>query len=61
MSSKSKLSAIPVPTIDASRLLPGVLALLLGAFIVFGVGFAHSSTIHDATHDGRHALSFPCH
>ncbi|WP_448206322.1 CbtB domain-containing protein [Azospirillum sp. sgz302134] len=36
-------------------------AMLLGAFILFGVGFAQPQTIHDAAHDGRHSFAFPCH
>lgn len=41
--------------------LPAVLAILLGAFLVYGVGFASPMTIHNAAHDGRHAFAFPCH
>ncbi|HBT44250.1 MAG TPA: cobalt transporter, partial [Rhodospirillaceae bacterium] len=37
------------------------LALMFGAFLVFGTGFAHPQTIHNAAHDTRHAFSFPCH
>lgn len=36
-------------------------ALLLGLFLIYGVGFAHPSTIHNAAHDARHAFAFPCH
>ncbi len=61
MSSKSRLSTIQTSTLDASRLAPAVFALVFGAFIILGVGFAQSSTIHNAAHDGRHALAFPCH
>jgi cobalt transporter subunit CbtB len=42
-------------------LAPAVLALLLGAFLVLGTGFAHSDTIHNAAHDSRHSFAFPCH
>ncbi|MGB0632102.1 MAG: CbtB domain-containing protein [Alphaproteobacteria bacterium] len=42
-------------------LAPAVLALLLGAFLVLGTGFAHSDTIHNAAHDTRHSFAFPCH
>ena len=38
-----------------------VLGLLLGVFLILGVGFADSSTIHNAAHDTRHSVSFPCH
>jgi cobalt transporter subunit CbtB len=39
----------------------GLAAILLGAFLLLGVGFAHPDAIHNAAHDGRHAVSFPCH
>lgn len=45
----------------AERLAPAVLAILFGAFLVLGAGFAHSTTIHNAAHDVRHAFAFPCH
>ena len=38
-----------------------VLGLLISAFLILGVGFADSSTIHNAAHDTRHSVSFPCH
>ncbi len=41
--------------------LPAVLAALLGLFIVYGVGIAQPDLIHNAAHDTRHALAFPCH
>jgi len=44
-----------------SSKLPGILALVFGAFLVLGAGFAHSQTLHDAAHDVRHAFAFPCH
>lgn len=47
--------------IDASRIAPAALAMLIGAFMIVGVGFAHSNTIHNAAHDTRHAFAFPCH
>ena len=37
------------------------LALLLGVFLIYGVGFAHADLLHNAAHDGRHAFAFPCH
>jgi cobalt transporter subunit CbtB len=45
----------------SDRLILGVSALLLGGFLVFGVGLANSATIHDTAHDVRHANGFPCH
>ena len=40
---------------------PALAAILLGVFLVLGTGFAHSNTIHNAAHDSRHSLAFPCH
>ena len=36
-------------------------AILLGVLILFGVGFAGPEVIHNAAHDLRHGLAFPCH
>ncbi|MGL4395373.1 MAG: CbtB domain-containing protein [Hyphomicrobium sp.] len=36
-------------------------AFLIGAGLVFTVGFAHSDTLHNAAHDTRHSLAYPCH
>jgi len=45
----------------AAVFLPAVLAILLGAVLVYGVGFASPMAIHNAAHDARHAFAFPCH
>lgn len=37
------------------------IAFLLGASLVGLVGFIDIASVHDAAHDSRHALSFPCH
>ena len=44
-----------------TRIASGLAALVLGAFFVFGVGFAHSAALHDTAHDIRHSYGFPCH
>jgi cobalt transporter subunit CbtB len=36
-------------------------ALLLGAFVLIGAGFAPIAMIHNAAHDARHSFAFPCH
>ena len=36
-------------------------ALALGAVILFAVGFMPMEAAHNAAHDTRHALAFPCH
>lgn len=38
-----------------------VAALLAGVFVVFMAGFAGASVLHEAAHNTRHSLAFPCH
>jgi cobalt transporter subunit CbtB len=49
------------PISAASRMLAIIGAALLGVILIGGVGFAGMPAFHDATHDVRHTLSFPCH
>ena len=45
-----------------SETMRAALALLLVGFsLVFLTGFSHIDNVHNAAHDTRHALSFPCH
>jgi cobalt transporter subunit CbtB len=37
------------------------LAALLGLFLIWGVGFSHIPALHNAAHDSRHSMAFPCH
>jgi len=48
-------------TLTTSRAVPVFMAALLGIFIVGGVGFSHIEAVHNAAHDYRHAMAFPCH
>jgi cobalt transporter subunit CbtB len=41
--------------------LAALVAVLLGGFLLLGVGFANPAKLHNATHDARHAFAFPCH
>ena len=34
---------------------------LLGLFVVGFVGFSHAEIVHNAGHDYRHSMAFPCH
>ncbi|WP_407049380.1 CbtB domain-containing protein [Methyloraptor flagellatus] len=36
-------------------------AAALGVALVFTTGFAGANVLHNAAHDSRHAMSFPCH
>ena len=44
-----------------AQLAPTLLAVMLGAFIVFGTGIVQIDAAHNAAHDSRHTLAFPCH
>lgn len=45
----------------SERVKAAAAALALGTVLVFTVGFAHSTSVHNAAHDTRHTLAFPCH
>jgi cobalt transporter subunit CbtB len=45
----------------ASAIVQAGLAMTLGFFILFMVGFSHIDAVHNATHDVRHSNAFPCH
>ena len=49
--------------VSSQRLTLALLMLLGGAVLIFTVGFAQGSggVFHNATHDTRHAFTFPCH
>lgn len=44
-----------------SRLTQLGLAVLLGFFVIGFVGFSHIAVAHNAGHDYRHSMAFPCH
>jgi cobalt transporter subunit CbtB len=51
-----------VATADlSSRMTAAVVAGLLGTFFLFGVAFAQPDVLHNAAHDVRHSVAFPCH
>ena len=57
-----KMTAVSNTLISTQeRLAIGAMRLLLGTFMVLGIGFAQSEVVHNAAHDTRHALTFPCH
>lgn len=45
----------------SERLKSSLVLLALGSVFVFGVGLANTSMAHNAAHDARHAIGFPCH
>ena len=54
-----KTSAISVGV--SQRVAAGAVSLFVGMFLVFTVGLLPMSVAHNAAHDTRHAIGFPCH
>jgi cobalt transporter subunit CbtB len=62
MPDDSTAAAIAMPdTRQVSRAVQISLAALLGLAVVGGAGFAHIEAVHNAAHDYRHSMGFPCH
>jgi cobalt transporter subunit CbtB len=55
------VSEARAPALPKDRTLVGALALFLGLGVIFLVGFAPVSAVHNAAHDTRHSAAFPCH
>jgi cobalt transporter subunit CbtB len=55
------LASQPTLSRISARAIPAIAAILVGLALFFTTGFAWPSTLHDATHDTRHALGLPCH
>ena len=58
---KDQLAAAGLLTFANASRIAGVSALLLGVFVIYGVGFAGAEVLHNVAHDGRHSIAFPCH
>ena len=57
--SSADSAALPSSRLEATK--AAAVALVLGFGLVWLAGFAYPESAHDAAHDTRHALSFPCH
>lgn len=51
----------PLVAIAPAKLWPILSALMLGVFVIAGAGFVSVPAVHNAAHDHRHAIGFPCH
>ena len=60
MAEKTNLTTAKTTT-QSNVVVPAVLALVFGVFLIIGTGFAGSETLHNAAHDSRHSFAFPCH
>lgn len=59
---QTMIAAARLPDTERSRQRAvAVVGALFGLLLIYGVGFAHPATIHNAAHDSRHAFAFPCH
>ncbi len=54
-------SPVGANVVSGSRTLQLGLAALLGFVVVGFLGFSHMDVVHNAGHDYRHSMAFPCH
>jgi cobalt transporter subunit CbtB len=57
MTATTRTRTISIP----QRISVGLISMFFGVFLVYGVGIAQDSRLHNAAHDTRHSLGFPCH
>lgn len=55
------LAQIQTGTIPWATVYAVTAAVLTGTLIIAAVGFAGPEVLHNAAHDIRHGLAFPCH
>ena len=55
-------ASVSSPTLSVSERVKAVAAaLVIGVALIYTTGFAASTNVHNAAHDTRHGLAFPCH
>ena len=50
-----------VPLSVSQRISAGLVVIFVGATLLYTVGLSHMAVAHNAAHDTRHAIGFPCH
>ena len=45
----------------SQRISAGLVAVFVGVTLLYAVGLSHLAVAHNAAHDTRHAIGFPCH
>jgi cobalt transporter subunit CbtB len=55
------IRSVALPDVRREVLRYGIAAILLGTLFIGVTGFAPLQALHDAAHNTRHAISFPCH
>lgn len=62
MQIKPRVSALAHPTTaTSSRALQLLSVMLLGGVMLYIAGFMPAPEVHNAAHDMRHSIGFPCH
>jgi cobalt transporter subunit CbtB len=56
MSTKTNLIQVSTPATAGI-----VVTFVTGIALLFASGYAQATALHDAAHDQRHAMAFPCH
>ncbi len=57
----NNLDALESASVSTTKNLQLLAAAALGVIILFGVAFAPMDMAHNAAHDTRHSVAFPCH
>jgi len=57
----NNLNTLESASLSSTKNLQLLAAAALGIVILFGVGFAPMDMAHNAAHDTRHSVAFPCH
>lgn len=57
----NNLNTLESASLNSTKNLQLLAAAALGMVILFGVGFAPMDMAHNAAHDTRHSVAFPCH
>ncbi|MCF6257835.1 MAG: CbtB-domain containing protein [Gammaproteobacteria bacterium] len=52
---------IAQPVAGVSKYTAAALAASVGIVLLFIAGFAETGVLHNAAHDSRHSVVFPCH
>jgi cobalt transporter subunit CbtB len=45
----------------SQRIAAGLVCVFIGVTLIFAVGLSQMAAAHNAAHDTRHSLGFPCH
>ena len=57
----NNIDTLESASVSSTKNLQLLAAAALGMVILFGVGFAPMDMAHNAAHDTRHSVAFPCH